>query len=155
MELQPAKPQLEYLCRANLELIAPVIVGKTPLGERRIYPFNGKCVGEKLSGEVLPGGADSMLIRPDGIVLVDARYAVRTPDNATVYIHNVGRRSGSREVLDRLVRGEQVEPNEYYYRMTPEFETEAEQYSWLNDIVGVASGARQGNTLHIDFYVVR
>jgi hypothetical protein len=155
MELQPVKPHLEHLCRATIELTAMIVVGKTPLGERRVIPFTGRLVGEKLSGEILPGGTDCMLVRPDGTALVDARYAIRTPDDAIVFVHNYGRRSGSPEVLERVARGEAVDPSNYYYRLSPEFETAAKQYAWLNDIIGICSGARDGNKLLLDFYIVR
>jgi len=104
MEMQSVKPSLEYLCRAKIGLAPPVTVGMTPLGERRIIPFGGRYVGDKLSGEVLPGGIDCQLVRPDGTVSVDARYAIRIPDGALVYIHNYGRRSGPVEAIKRLAR---------------------------------------------------
>lgn len=156
MKLEPTKPHLEYLCRANIEVAAPTVIEKTPLGERRIIPFTGKFVGERLSGDVLPGGVDVQLVRPDGTVLCDARYAIQTPDGARVYIHNYGRRSGSPEVLRQmLVPGTIVDAASYYSRFTPEFETGSEKYSWLNDVVGVCSSARTATAVIIDFYIVR
>lgn len=156
MELEPIKPNLEYLCRANIELATPTVIEKTPLGERRIIPFTGKFVGERLSGDVLPGGVDVQLVRPDGTVLCDARYAIQTPDGAHIYIHNYGRRSGSPEVLKQiLVPGNVVDPASYYSRFAPEFETGSQEYSWLNDIVAVCSAARTASAVIIDFYIVR
>jgi Protein of unknown function (DUF3237) len=155
MELEPVKPSLEYLCRGYVDLASPVIVGKTPLGERRIIPFGGRYVGEKLSGEILPGGADFQLIRPDGTALLDARYAIRTPDGAVVYVHNYGRRSAPEAVRERMTRGETVDPAEYYFRATPEFETATPQYAWLNDVVALCSGVRTADAVVLDIYVVR
>ena len=34
----------------------------------------------------------------------------------------------------------QVDPSRYYFRTNPLFETGAEQYAWMNDIVCVGSG---------------
>jgi hypothetical protein len=156
MDLEPIKPNLEYLCRAYIEVATPTVIEKTPLGERRIIPFTGKLVGEKLSGDVLPGGVDCQLVRPDGTVLVEARYAIRTPDGAYVYIHNYGRRSGPPEVLKQtLARGAIADPASYYFRLTPEFETGSPNYFWLNDVVGVCSAARTHSAVLIDFYIVR
>jgi hypothetical protein len=45
MDLEPIKPNLEYLCRAYIEVATPTVIEKTPLGERRIIPFTGKLVG--------------------------------------------------------------------------------------------------------------
>jgi hypothetical protein len=33
-----------------------------------------------------------------------------------------------------------IDPADYYFRTNPLFETGAEQYTWLNDIVCVGSG---------------
>ena len=155
MEPQPVRPELEYLCQATIKLTEQILVGNTPQGVRYVIPFTGRFVGDKLSGEVLAGGTDCVLIRPDGTVFVDARYAVKTADGALIYIHNRGRRSASRKVHERLASGETVDPTSYYYRLTPEFETEAEQYAWLNNIVAICSAARLPDGVMIDFYIVR
>ena len=113
----PAVPRLERLFRATVEIGAPLSVGMTPLGERRIIPITGgRFEGEKLSGEVLAGGADWQLVRPDGTALLEARYTLRTRDGALVYVRNRGVRSGPREVLARIARGEAVDPAGYYFR---------------------------------------
>jgi hypothetical protein len=49
---------------------------------------------------------------------------------------------GPAAVLDRLNRGEMVDPSEYYFRTAPFFETAAAKYAWLNGIVAVATGHR-------------
>ena len=64
MDLQPVTPKLERLFHAVVEIGAPISVGMTPLGERRIIPITGgHFEGEQLAGEVLPGGADWQLVR--------------------------------------------------------------------------------------------
>ena len=156
MEIHPAAPRLELLFRAIVEIAAPLSVGMTPLGERRIIPIvGGRFEGEKLSGDVLPGGADWQLVRPDGTVLLEARYTLRTRDGALVYVRNRGVRSGPPEVLARIARGEAVDPASYYFRTVPQFETGAPQYAWLNDLVAVCSAARGAGAVTLDFYAVR
>lgn len=156
MELEPVTPRLERLCRATVEIAAPLTVGATPLGERRIIPITGgRFEGEKLAGEVLPGGADWQLVRPDGATLLEARYTLRTSDGALVYVRNRGLRCGPRELLARLARGESVDPASYYFRTTPEFETGAPQYAWLNDLVAVCSAVRMASAVILDIYAVR
>ena len=55
-----------------------VVVGHGPTGERRIVPIlGGTVVGPRLSGDILPGGADYQLIRPDGVAEIEARYTLR------------------------------------------------------------------------------
>ena len=38
--------------------------------------------------------------------------------------------------------GNSVDPTEYYFRTTADFETASEKYAWMNNIVSVAVGER-------------
>jgi len=110
MDVQPVTPSLERLFRAVVEIAAPLSVGVTPRGERRIIPITGgRFEGPKLTGDVLPGGADWQLVRPDGTALLEARYTLRTRDGALVYVRNRGVRTGPPDVLARLARGDTVD----------------------------------------------
>ena len=64
-----------------------------PAGERFIVPITGgRFWGgpgfESLCGEVLPGGADRQLLRPDGVKELDALYELRCADGTTLTVHN-------------------------------------------------------------------
>ena len=156
MNFEPVTPRLERLFRAVVEIAAPLSVGVTPLGERRIIPITGgRFEGETLAGDVLPGGADWQLVRPDGTALLEARYTLRTRDGALVYVRNRGVRAGPPEVLARLARGETVDPASYYFRTVPQFETGSLQYAWLNDLVTVCSASRAAAAVTLDFFAVR
>lgn len=156
MSFEPVVPRLERLFRAVVEIAAPMSVGMTPLGERRIIPITGgRFEGERLAGEVLPGGADWQLVRADGAALLEARYTLRTRDGALIYVRNRGVRSGPPEVLARLARGEAVDPASYYFRSVPQLETGAPQYAWLNDLLVVCSAARAAGAVTLDFFAVR
>jgi len=155
MTSEPVTPRLDRLCRATVEIGAPLVVGDTPLGLRRIVPITGGRVeGPRLSAEILPGGADWQLARADGGVVLEARYTLRTTDGALVYVRNVGLRCGPPAVLARLGRGESVDPASYYFRTTPRFETAAPAYAWLNDLIAVASAVRRADAVILDFYAV-
>ena len=156
MLTEPTIPSLELLCRVTVELAAPLDVGTTPLGERRVIPIvGGHFAGERLNGEVLPGGADWQLVRTDGAALLDARYTLRTGDGALIYISNRGLRHGPPEVLARLRRGEAVEPGRYYFRTAMSFETGSTAYAWLNNLLAVCSGVRAASAVILDVYAVR
>ena len=155
MKLVPVTPRLEYLCRGEILLSEVIKAGALPYGERRIVPFIGGHFEGKLAGEVLPGGADTQWVRPDGTAVVDAKYMVKTPDGAIVHIHNRGLRVITLDVVDRISQGESVDPHSYYFRTTPEFDTGSPKYAWLNNIVAVCSGIRLANSAILDFYIVR
>jgi hypothetical protein len=44
------------------------------------------------------------------------------------------------DVFGRVMGGEEVNSSEYYFRVTPRFQTGSQQYGWLNNIVCVANG---------------
>jgi hypothetical protein len=148
--------QLQTLFRAEIFLDRPLELGDTPQGRRRIIGITGgRFSGERLSGRVLPGGADWQVIRADGVADLDARYTLETGDGALIYVRNRGYRHGPADVLKKLSLGEAVDPSLYYMRTTPSFETGDARYSWLNRMVCVATGARRAAAVELDVYEVK
>ena len=146
---------LQPLLRAEITLAPPQELGDAPLGRRRIIPITGgRFRGERVSGRVLPGGADWQIVRADGVAQLEAHYTLETDDGALIYVRNVGLRHGPPEVLARIAAGEAVDPSLYYMRTTPSFETGAERYRWLNRLVCVATGARRKDAVELDVYEV-
>lgn len=142
----------------NLRALFRVEITLAPaqeLGRRRIIPITGgRFRGERLSGRVLPGGADWQVVRPDGVADLDARYTLETGDGALIYVRNKGYRHGPEDVIRRLAAGEAVDPKLYYMRTTPWFETGDARYAWLNRIVCVGTGARRAAAVELDFFEV-
>ena len=146
----------EFLCKVEVTLEPVRDLGQTPLGRRRIIGITGgKFSGPRLSGRILPGGADWQVIRSDGVAYLDARYTLETSDGALIYVRNKGYRHGPKEVIERMARGEEVDPALYYMRATPWFETSAPVYDWLNRAICVATGARRAAAVELDFYEVK
>jgi len=147
---------LQHLFKAEISLAAPQELGATPQGRRRIIGITGgRFAGERLSGRVLPGGADWQVVRADGVADLDARYTLETSDGALIYVRNRGYRHGPAEVLKKLSAGEEVDPSLYYMRTTPLFETGDARYAWLNRIVCVATGARRAAAVELDVFEVK
>jgi len=156
MTFEPVTPRLERLCRATVEIAAPLVMGDTPLGLRRVIPITGGRVeGPRLSGEVLPGGADWQIVRDDGTAVLEARYTIEAADGALIYVRNFGYRHGPPELLMRIGRGEDVDPARYYFRAAPMFETAAPEHEWLNRTIAVCTGARTRERVILDFYAVK
>ncbi|GGL94441.1 UPF0311 protein [Streptomyces fumigatiscleroticus] len=119
-------------------------LGDGPLGRRVVFgDAGGTFEGPRLRGEVLPGGGDWALFRPDGAMALDVRLTLRTHDGALLYMTYGGRwvtpPELRAEMADPATR-HQVDPARYYFRTNPLFETGARRYMWLNDIVCVGSG---------------
>lgn len=144
------------LMSVRVTLDAPIELGTTPQGRRRIIAITGGTFsGSRLAGEVLPGGADWQVIRSDGVAYLDARYTLRTGDGALIFVQNCGYRHGPQQVMERLARGEEVDPGAYYMRTTPWLETGDARYTWLNRIVCVATGARRAAAVELEFFEVK
>jgi len=148
--------ELEPLLRIRVTLEPIRDLGVTPLGRRRIIGITGGTFsGPRIAGKVLPGGADWQVIRPDGSAYLDARYTLQTDDGALIYVNNKGYRHGPKDVIERMARGEDVDPSLYYMRATPWFETSAPKYDWLNRTICVASGARKPDCVELEFFEVK
>ena len=44
------------------------------------------------------------------------------------------------DVRSRMMKGETIDPADYYFRVTPRFHTGSEKYNWLNNVICVAKG---------------
>jgi hypothetical protein len=156
LPIVPVTPTLQLLYTSRIEIAEPLTLGKAPYGERRIINIAGGLFsGPRLSGRILPGGADWQIVRSDGIAEVEARYTLETYDGALIYITNWGYRHGPPDVMSRLSLGDKVDPWEYYFRTTPKFETGSQEYAWLNGIISVAAGERRADEVVITVYEVK
>ncbi len=83
--------QTRPLFRLTAEVATPQVAPNGPYGDRRFIPVTGGAfAGERLSGRILPGGADCQLIRPDGIAELDVRVTLQAEDGATLYACSQG-----------------------------------------------------------------
>ena len=115
-------------------------IGTTPAGLRRIAPVTGgHFVGERLSGKVLPG-ADWVINRPDGVMVIDVRLALQTADSALIYLIYQGRFLAGAEAMVRFAKGELLDRSEYSLAVVARFECGDERYAWLNNVIAVGTG---------------
>jgi hypothetical protein len=146
---------LEWMSHFEIELGPIVSLGQTPWGVRRVIGVTGgRFDGPALKGAIMPGGADWQVVHEDGMISVDARYTLETHDGATIYATSRGIRHGSPEVLERLGRGERVDPAEYYFRASIVLEAGAPDYLWVNRRLFVCSAARWPSGVSYDLYGV-
>jgi hypothetical protein len=129
--------------------------GEIGHGVRRIIPIiGGEVRGADVNGTVLAFGADFQIIRPSELIELEARYAFETDDGAIVYVENKGIRFGPVDLLQKLKRGEPVDPGLIYFRTVPRFETGAAKYRWLMQHIFVASAARHADRVVIDVHQI-
>jgi len=149
-------PQLRHVYRLDAELDAPVDLGDTPQGHRRIIPLaRGHAAGPYFDAELLPaGGADWQIVRASGSSVADIRYTLKTNAGALLYVQSQGVRHGDPDVLARLAAGEHVDPSEYTFRTAMTIETADPELAWVNDGVFIAVGGRRPSGVSYDVYLV-
>jgi hypothetical protein len=122
---------------------------------RRIINITGGTfAGERLSGRILPGGADWQIIRADGAADLDARYTLESATGALIQVRSQGLRHGPPEVLAALAAGQPVDPSRYYFRTVLRLETGSVELDWLNRVVAVARGARLPRAVQLNVFEV-
>jgi hypothetical protein len=145
----------EFLFELSVTLEPPQVVGPTPNGDRRVRLISGgHFAGPKLQGEVLPGGGDWLLLRPDGARSLDVRLTLRTDDGHLIYAVSRGILTMTPEIYQRIGAGEEIDPAEYYFRTTPLFEAAAAELDWLNRVVAVSHGRMTAKTVVQTVYAV-
>ena len=154
MTLPP--PSLEHLCDLAVTIAAPVEVGHTPAGLRRMIPITGGTVtGPRMNGKVLAGGADFQLILGGGTQAhLDARYVIELDDGSRVFVQNTALRVASVENSQRIMQGQPVNADEVYFRCQPKLEATTPAWAWLNESQFIGTGRRAPDGVFLSFYRV-
>jgi hypothetical protein len=150
-------PELKtkYVFSLAIQVGTPVVAGDLGHGTRRVIPvLGGTVTGEGIAGTIHSGGADFQIIRPDGFTELEAKYTFELDDGAVIYIANYGVRFGPKEALDRIARGEVVDPALIYFRSVPKFETGHPKYRWLMQNLFIGVGARHPDRVELAVHQV-
>jgi Protein of unknown function (DUF3237) len=127
---RPEPPCAQFAYEALVDIAPRQSLGTSALGERFIVPIlGGRFEGPRLRGQVLAGGADRQLLRPDGIKELDALYEMQTDDGAVITVHN------------RVLIDDSLQPQRYA-RSVVQLRAPAGPHDWLNRRVFV--GTLQG-----------
>lgn len=138
-EIVPIK--LEYVFQIRIDFSERVSFA-TPNGRRAYVPaVSGVIEGPRLQGKVVPhSGADYA-----GNGRLNAHYMLQASDGAYIYINNTGYLYPiDNKPLDRN------DPSwggdrEFYFRITPVFDTPVGPHDWLTRTVIVGTGKRHAN----------
>jgi hypothetical protein len=156
----PQDPALQFAFEVRAQIGAPLDLGVTRAGHRRVIPVLGGTVqgssptGQPLEGIILPGGADWQILHPDGAADLEARYTLQTQDGALIQVTNRGMRRGDPDTLGRMNRGEPADVSRIYFRTVATFETSARAYLWLADALFIGTGERYPDRVHVRFHQV-
>ena len=121
----------------------------------------GTVKGPKISGKILPPGGDWVRVMPSGALRLDVRLTIETDDGALIYMTYGGVVVGSKETGEALARGDVLGENGFpYFVTTPQFQTSAPKYDWLNKLQGIGKVAsyrrsKEESYVRYDVYAVR
>jgi hypothetical protein len=148
-------PELVHVADLVVRIAEPIEIGRISGNLRRMIPIvGGEVLGPRIRGKVLPGGADFQIMRADGVTDLHARYVIKIEAGQLIYVENSGVRYGPPELMEKLRRGEAVDPALIYFRTTPRFETAVPGYEWLMRNLFVCSGARFPDRVEMRFFQV-
>ena len=141
--------------RLYFEVDPPQELGEILGNTRRVVPIKrGSFEGPALRGEILPTGADWQYTRPDGVVVLEARYILKTDRGDIISVLNRGFRHGAPQLASMLASGQHVPPSQYYFMTTPLFESGSPSLRWLMRTIFIGQGQRERDTLTIDVWQV-
>jgi len=135
---------------------SPEIIGPVPEGIRvNFYSTGGEITGPKLRGKVRPVGGDWMMVRRDGVAILDVRSTFETTDGASILVTYPGVIDLGEDGYDKFLRGEL--PSLARIRTSPRFTTSHPEYLWLNRLhcVGVGEYSAASNDARYDVYAIR
>jgi hypothetical protein len=144
--------ELRALLSIDVNVLPLVDLG----GGRRFVPFEGGTFEGRdgLAGSILQGGVDWQTVRSDGTLDIDAHYTLLTDENEAIEVVSQGLRRASPDVAARLTRGDEVDPDEYYFRTLVRLSAAAPRLRWLNHLVAVSTGQRNRSLVRIDVHEV-
>jgi hypothetical protein len=140
-----AAPGTELALELYVAISPAIAVGPSDHGTRQFIPITGgHFVGAGIKGEVMNGGADWQLRRPDGVTEVNALYSIKTDDGAVIVVDNRG----------IIVPGNGGSGG--YVRTNPRFHAPQGKYEWLNKtlFVGTISPSPKGGAVIIRVFKV-
>lgn len=154
LHLLPYK--MEHIFSLQATLAAPEVIGPVAEGIRaNFYPEGGTIAGPRFQGRIRAGGGDWILIRRDGVAILDVRLTAESHDGALVEIFYTGVSDAGPDGYERFLN-QQLPPIIPIHAM-PRFRTAHPTYEWLNRIqaVGIGEVRFQKNEVHYDIYALR
>lgn len=97
----------------------------------------GSFSGEKLKGRVLPIGASTTYTPSAGVNIIQDPVLLETDDGAKIFMQIDAYLHLAQDLEDRLLAGESISPEEYYYKGTVDFQVGSSKYKWLETKVFV------------------
>jgi hypothetical protein len=147
--------KLVHLMQLEATVDAPIEIGPMPIGTRRVFnATGGRFRGERLEGEVLPGGGEWFLDAGEGFGQVDVRLMLRTADGAHVYLRYSGIMEWNEVVTAKLAAGESTDYGDNRFLTQVRMESADPRYAWLTSTIAVGEGRMHSDRVEYAIYEV-
>ena len=146
---------LTYLGAMKVRFIEPQVVGETPEGVRfNYYAKDGHVVGPKLVARLLPGAADHLFVRPDGVGVIRVRATLATNDGAVLETEYTGSLELGPDGYAQAVKGNL--PRLLPLVICPRVLTGHPKYLWLNRLqcLGIGVVNLSASEMNYDLFAV-
>lgn len=119
----------EFVWEAKVKIANMINVGESKRGIRRVIPITGGTfIGPKIKGEVLYGGEDTQLVRPDGDTELNACYLLKTDDGVVIHVTN------------KALMHTDIKTNAFYCRSVLDLEAPKNStYDYLNHAIFIGT----------------
>ena len=135
----PYNLELLFSYRLDFEL-PPEVIGPAPAGLRVNFSFlGGGFSGPRLRGRIRPTGGDRLVVRPDGVALLDMQGTFETDGGALVSAAFPAMMDLGPDGYATLMRGE-LAPDGTSFRSVPRYETANQELAWINRIQCIGIG---------------
>ena len=147
---------LEHICSYWATLAPPEVVGPVAEGIRiHFYVTEGALSGPKMRGRLKPVGGDWLVLRSDGVGVLDVRATMELDNGALIYTTYSGVVDLGPDGYSQFLKG--VLPPRPELRIVPRYHTSHPDYLWLNRLqcvgVGVLDVAQ--SRVSYDIYAMR
>jgi Protein of unknown function (DUF3237) len=146
----PSRIKLEHVCSYWATLAPPEVVGPVAEGIRvNFYVTAGEVSGPKMKGRLRPVGGDWLVIRTDGVGVLDVRATIELDNGAIIYTTYGGILDLGLGGYDLFAQG--TLPPRVDLRIAPRYYTSHPDYTWLNRLQCVGIGGFDRDTLRVDY----
>jgi hypothetical protein len=153
-------PALHLRFELEVSISAPMDIGATERGHRRVIPITGGTFryfpadGGEVSGRVLPIGADFQTLMTDELTYLSASYVIEDGDGQRVLVENTGIRHANADTIAAINRGESTVEQDVYFMTTPVLSSSDERYAWVSHRIFIGKAIREPEHVKLFFFEV-
>jgi hypothetical protein len=135
----------------EFEVIGPVAEGL----RLNAYITGGEVTGPRLQGLIRPVGADWLIIRTDGVGVLDVRATIETHDGALIHMYYSGVGDFGGDGYQNFLDGKH--PNIIPLRTVPMLQTAHPDYQWVNRLqfVNIGEVNFEASMVSYDLYALQ